>query len=74
VSLVRPLARPLRWLASRRLRQLEAVWRNLLEAQERALHALVRRACDTAWGREHGYGDIRRVTSTRCPGPAINAR
>jgi hypothetical protein len=28
VSLVRPLGHPLRWLASRRLRQLEAVWRN----------------------------------------------
>jgi hypothetical protein len=61
VSLVRPLARPLRWLASRRLRQLEVVWRNPLEVQERALRALVRRARHTAWGREHGYGDIRGI-------------
>jgi hypothetical protein len=27
------LVRPLRWLASRRLRQLEAVWRNPLESE-----------------------------------------
>ncbi len=61
MSLVRRLGGPLRWLASRRLRQLEAVWRNPLEVQERALLDLVRRARDTVWGREHGYGDIRGV-------------
>jgi hypothetical protein len=37
------------------------VWRNPLEGQERALRALVRRARHTAWGREHGYGDIRGI-------------
>jgi hypothetical protein len=61
LSLVGRLARPLGWLADRRLRQLEAAWRDPLVVQARALHALVERARDTVWGREHGFREIRGI-------------
>jgi hypothetical protein len=61
VSLVGRLDRPLAWLADRRLRQLEAAWRDPLAVQERALRGLVRRARDTVWGRRHGFREIRTV-------------
>ena len=41
MSLVGRLDRPLAWLAGRRLRQMEAVWRDPLPVQERALRGLV---------------------------------
>jgi hypothetical protein len=49
------------WLAGRRRRALEAVWRNALAVQERALQHLVRRARDTAWGRLHGFAAVRDI-------------
>jgi hypothetical protein len=61
VSLVGRLDRPLTWLVGRRLVQFEAVWRDPLAVQERALRALVGRARETAWGREHGYAEIRGI-------------
>jgi GH3 auxin-responsive promoter len=69
------LARPLAWLADRRLRRLEATWREPLAVQERALRAMIIRARDTVWGREHGFAEIRgiadylrRVPITSYPG------
>jgi GH3 auxin-responsive promoter len=61
VSLVGGLDRPLAWLAGRRLRQMEAAWRDPLPVQARALRALVGLARDTVWGREHGFREIRGV-------------
>jgi hypothetical protein len=61
VSLVGRLDRPLAWLAGRRLRQMEAAWRDPLAAQERALRTLVGRARDTVWGRAHGFRHIRGI-------------
>ena len=40
---------------------MEAVWRDPLPVQERALRALVARARDTVWGRTHGFRDIRGI-------------
>ena len=40
---------------------MEAAWRDPLPVQERALRALVGRARDTVWGREHGYREIRGI-------------
>jgi acyl-CoA synthetase (AMP-forming)/AMP-acid ligase II len=61
VSLVGRLDRPLAWLAGRRLRQMEAAWRDPLPVQERALRGLVGRARDTVWGRKHGYREMRGI-------------
>jgi GH3 auxin-responsive promoter len=61
VSLLARLDRPLAWFADRRLRQLEAVWRDPLAVQEAALRALVARARDTVWGRAHGFAEIRGI-------------
>ncbi len=61
MSLVGRLDRPLTWLAGRRLRQMDAVWRDPLPVQERALRTLVGRARDTVWGRQHGFGDVRSI-------------
>jgi GH3 auxin-responsive promoter len=61
MSLLGRLDRPLAWVAGRRLRQLEAVWRDPLPVQARTLRALVGRARDTVWGREHGFRDIRGI-------------
>jgi hypothetical protein len=47
VNLLGRLGRPVTWLADRRLRQLEAAWRDPLRVQDRALRTLVRRARDT---------------------------
>jgi GH3 auxin-responsive promoter len=59
VSLLGRLDRPLTWLVARRLRQMEAVWRDAVPVQERALQTLVLRARDTVWGRTHGFRDVR---------------
>jgi acyl-CoA synthetase (AMP-forming)/AMP-acid ligase II len=40
---------------------MEAVWRDPLAVQEHALRRLVARARDTAWGRAHGFRDVRGV-------------
>ena len=56
-----PLDRPLTWLAGRRLRQLEAAWRDPLAVQDRTLRALTAHARDTVWGREHGFAEIRGI-------------
>jgi hypothetical protein len=61
VSLLGRLDRPLTWLAGRRLRQMEAIWRDPFPVQEKALRTLVARARDTVWGREHGFSDVRGV-------------
>jgi hypothetical protein len=47
--------RAIDWLAGRRRRQLEAVWRDPAGAQERALRRLVASARDTEFGLEHGF-------------------
>ena len=49
------------WCASRRRRQLEAVWRDPASVQERALARLVAAARDTEFGLAHGFGSIRSV-------------
>jgi hypothetical protein len=61
VSVLRRLGRPAAWLADRRFRQLDAVWRDPLAVQDQALRNLVERARRTVWGREHGYADIRGI-------------
>ena len=61
MSLLGRLDRPLAGLAARRLRQMEAVWRDPGPVQEHALRALVARARDTVWGRAHGFRDVRRA-------------
>jgi GH3 auxin-responsive promoter len=61
VSLLGRLDRPIAWLAGRRLRQMEVAWRDPLPAQERGLLGLVGRARDTAWGRQHGFREIRGI-------------
>jgi GH3 auxin-responsive promoter len=61
VNLLGRLDRPLAWLAGRRLREMEAVWRDPLSVQEKTLRSLIARARDTVWGREHGFRDIRGV-------------
>ena len=61
MSLVGRLDRPLAWLAGRRLRQMEAAWRDPLPVQEQAIRALVGRARDTVWGRRHGLREIRGI-------------
>ena len=61
MSLLRRLARPLTWLAGRRLGQMEAAWRDPHAVQDQALRGLVSRARDTVWGREHGYAEIRGI-------------
>jgi acyl-CoA synthetase (AMP-forming)/AMP-acid ligase II len=70
VSLLGRLDRPLAWLTGRRLRQMEALWRDPLPVQEKALRALVARAGRTAWGREHGFRDIRGVADYQRRVPA----
>jgi hypothetical protein len=55
------LAGPLRWLATRRRREIESSWRDPGALQETTLRHLVRRARRTAWGRAHGFEDIRGV-------------
>jgi len=70
VSLVGRLDRPLTWLAGRRLRQMEAAWRDPLPIQEGALRALVGRARDTVWGREHGFREIRGIVDYQRQVPA----
>ena len=57
----RPARPAARWLASRRLHQLDTAWRDPLAVQERTLRALVDRGRDTAWGREHGFAEIRGI-------------
>lgn len=61
MSVLGRLDRPLAWLADRRLHQLETAWRDPLAVQDRTLRALVDRARKTAWGREHGYAEIRGI-------------
>ncbi len=61
MSLLARLDRPVAWLADRRLRQMEAVWRAPLPVQEQTLETMVQRARDTLWGRRHGFRDIRGV-------------
>ncbi len=53
--------RAIDWLAVRRRRQLEAVWRDPAGAQERALLRLVTAARDTEFGLEHGFRGIASV-------------
>ena len=50
--------RAIDWLAARRARQLEAVWRDPAAAQEKALRRLVAEARDTDFGLEHGFRSI----------------
>ena len=50
--------RAIDWLAARRRRQLEAVWRDPAGAQERALRRLVAAARDTDFGLQHGFRSI----------------
>ena len=61
MSVLARLQRPLAWLADRRLRQMDAVWRDPLRVQEQTLRAMVSHARNTVWGREHGFRDIRGV-------------
>jgi hypothetical protein len=49
------------WLAGRRFRQLERIWRDPIATQEHALRSLVRHARDTSWGRAHDFAGIRGV-------------
>jgi hypothetical protein len=72
VSLVSRLDRPLAWLADRRLRQLESLWRDPLAVQERTLRAMTRRARDTAWGREHGFAGIRGIADYQRRAPVMS--
>lgn len=53
--------RAIDWLAARRRRQLESVWRDPAGAQERALLRLVTAARDTDFGLEHGFRGITSV-------------
>jgi hypothetical protein len=48
---------------------MEAVWRDPLPVQARTLRALVRRARDTDWGREHGFRDIRSIADYQRQAP-----
>ena len=48
--------RPLAWLAGRRLRQMEAVWRDPLQVQERALRAMVAAPATPSGGGSTGSG------------------
>ena len=61
MSVLARLQRPLNWLADRRLRQLDAVWRDPLRVQEETLPAMVAHARSTVWGREHGFREIRSI-------------
>ena len=62
MSLVARLDRPLTWLAGRRLRQMEAVWRDPLPVQERALRGPGRGAPATPSGAgSTGSGEIRGI-------------
>jgi hypothetical protein len=56
-----PAGRAIDWLAGRRRRQLEAVWRDPAAAQERALRRLLAAARDTEFGLEHGFRGIATV-------------
>ena len=61
MSLVGRLDRPLTWLAGRRLRQMEAVWRDPLPVQERALREPGRARPRHRLGPEHGYREMRGI-------------
>jgi hypothetical protein len=56
-----PAGRTNDWLAGRRRRALERLWRDPMAAQERALCRLVAAARDTDFGLEHGFHGIRTV-------------
>lgn len=56
-----PAGRAIDWLAGRRRRALERLWRDPMAAQERALRRLVGAARDTEFGLEHGFQGIRTV-------------
>jgi GH3 auxin-responsive promoter len=56
-----PAGRAIDWLAGRRRRALERLWRDPMAAQERALRRLVAAARDTDFGLEHGFQGIRTV-------------
>jgi hypothetical protein len=53
--------RAIDWLAGRRRRQLEALWRDPAAVQERALRRLLAAARDTEFGLEHGFDSISTV-------------
>ena len=57
----RPAGRTIDWLAVRRRRALERIWRDPMAAQERALRRLVAAARDTDFGLAHGFHGIRSV-------------
>ena len=59
--IARGTARVVAWLAARRRRALEMVWRDPLAAQERALALLVDRARDTEFGLAHGFDGLRGI-------------
>jgi hypothetical protein len=59
--IARAVAPWLDWYASRRRRQLEAVWRRPGDVQEVALRSLLWAASDTEFGLEHGFRSIRTV-------------
>jgi hypothetical protein len=59
--MARVAARTLRWLAARRRRALDEVWRDPAAVQERALARLVETARDTEFGLTHGFQRIRSV-------------
>ena len=61
MSVLARLQRPLNWLADRRLRQLDAVWRDPLRVQDETLRAMVAPARSTVWGRGHGFRGIRSI-------------
>jgi len=50
------------WLAGRRRRALEQLWRDPAAAQERSLRRLVATARDTEFGLEHGFRGIRTIS------------